>query len=524
VIRISNNKVRFRQVCLVIFSLYSIPTFSQTIPENRLPTESTPLLKRLVDDAKSLSEKAYSTPELITNEQLTDLSYSTYRAIRFNPEMSIWKDERPFEVQLFHSGFLYTLPTRINLVDWKNEIKSLPFDSSRFIYEKEAATLPESIKTDIGYAGFRIHYPLNSQSYKDEFAVFQGATYFRLIGENQLYGLSSRALAIDTAMPEGEEFPYFSEFWLVETDSNSFTTYARINSKSLTAVYKFVITPGQDTRANVKAWIFAREDIAKLGLAPFTSMFLYGENSLERPDDYRPEVHDSDGVLLHTSNNDSLWRALDNPNRLRITSLSDEKPNGFGMVQRDIQYDHYLDAEANYHRRPGYWVTVKEGFKPGKMEIVEIPTDSETHDNIVAYWVNNEPLLAGQSLYLEYDIQTTNGEFRPDNSLAPVLRTLTGENRLPGEEVDDDDLSRLFNVDFRKPYGSDFDISQLALDVSASNAQVSEARVLLTNFDSEIRVSFIVTPNEDDAVVDMRAFLTYKGEKISEIWTNIYER
>lgn len=523
-IRISLQKRRYKYICIFLSGLYANCVISQPNNTDHYPTDTTPLLKQLVDEARDSAKRAYKPAKQIDNKRLNDLSYSAYRAIRFNPEKSIWRNQRHFEIQLFHSGFLYTLPTRINLIDWQNQVNYLPFDSSSFIYEKEAANLPEVIKTDIGYSGFRVHYPLNNNDYKDEFAVFQGATYFRLIGRDQLYGLSSRALAIDTAMPEGEEFPYFSEFWLVETDSNSFTTYAKINSKSLTAIYKFVITPGQDTHADVKAWVFAREDIEKLGLAPFTSMFLYGENSLKKPDDFRPEVHDSDGVLLYTNNNESLWRALDNPGRLRITSLSDRKPKGFGMVQRDVQYDHYLDSEANYHRRPGYWVDVKEGFKTGRLEIVEIPTDSETHDNIVAYWVNNEPLLKGQNIYLEYQIKTTNGEFRPDKTLAPVIRTLTGLNRLPGEQVDDDDLSRLFNVDFRKPHGTKFDMNLLSLDVTASNAQVTESRVLLTNFDSEIRASFVVTPNDEDSVVDMRAYLTYEGKKVSEIWTNIYER
>merc|ERR1712000_230686 len=163
-------------------------------------------------------------------------------------------------------------------------------------YDGSASGLAGLTDEKSGFAGFRVHYPIKNEEYKDEFAVFLGASYFRLVGKNQVYGISARGLAIDTAMPDGEEFPHFTKFWVVEPrEGQPIKIYARLESPSVAGAYSFEIMPGKDTTMQVKSWIFARENVGKLGVAPFTSMFLYGENSQIRRDDYRPEVHDSDG-------------------------------------------------------------------------------------------------------------------------------------------------------------------------------------------------------------------------------------
>lgn len=508
--------------CICVLLMFGTIRSVQAEQAKLLPNPSAPLLQKLVEQAKKEALQGYQAPNQIQNQALNDLSYDAYRSIRFDPKEALWHGERPFEVQLFHPGFLYKAPVRINVVDWQNRVNSLPFDSKKFIYDGSAKSLKDKIVEDVGYAGFRIHYPLNTEAYKDEFIVFQGATYFRIIGQDQIYGLSARALAINTGEPEGEEFPSFTDFWLIETESDAFTLYAKLDSPSATGIFKFVFKPGLNTRAKVEGWIFARKDIKKLGLAPFTSMFLYGENSLNKPDDFRPEVHDSDGVALQTQGRNRVWRPLDNPSRLRMTSLSANKPTGFGMLQRDIQYSHYVDPEANYHMRPGLWVEPKVGFNAGRLETVEIPTDSETHDNIVSYWVNNEPLLAGQSHYVKYSLMSTSGNHF-DRSLAPVLRTMQGANRLPGEKIEEDDLSRRFVVDFQKPEG-ELNIDNLHLDLFASNARIESSNFYFTNFDSEIRVTFSVIPDQEDSVVDMRLALLDKEQVISEEWSYVYER
>ncbi|MEP1551534.1 MAG: glucan biosynthesis protein G [Paraglaciecola sp.] len=510
----------------ILVLVSSVEVSAQNIQQDELPSESSPFLRKLVLQAKAEAEIDFEPTPAIESEALNGIDYQQYRAIRFEPKESIWRGVYPFEVQLFHSGFLYKHPVNIHMIDYKNRVTGLPFNTEYFRYDPPAEFLADEINEDVGFAGFRVHYPLNSETYKDELIAFLGATYFRLIGKNQKYGLSARGIAIDTGMPEGEEFPYFTDFWLIEpANGKQLNVYAKMDSPSMTGIYKFTMgsESSGDTVTDVKAWLFAREDIDKVGLAPFTSMFLYGENSLTKPDDYRPEVHDSDGMMLITSNNERLWRPLDNPNRLRITSLGDKAPKGFGLLQRDIQYEHYVDSEAHYHQRPGFWVTPYKGFNQGRLELVEIPTNSETHDNIVAYWVNDKPIKQGDSIHVHYELKTVSADaYAYDKS--KVIRTLQGSDRLPGEEVDEDNLTRRFIVDFTVPDGAVINPEDLAADISATNGNVSQVRVFKTNFDHEIRATFLFTPESERSVNDMRLLVTHKGKPISEVWTYVYEK
>ena len=502
-------------------------TFAQTTNTNNLPYENSPFLTQLINQAKEQAKLDYIPAPIVANEVLKNLSYQQYKSIRFKPEESIWRGLYPYEVQLFHTGFLYKHPININVIDYRNKVSNLAFDTDYFRYERLAEFIPTEIKTDVGFAGFRIHYPVNGKEYKDELAAFLGATYFRLIGQQQKYGMSARGLAIDTAMPEGEEFPYFTDFWLIEpANGKKITVYAKMDSPSITGIYKFTIESANNTEVDIKSWLFARKDIDKLGIAPFTSMFLYGENSLKKPDDYRPEVHDSDGMMLVTSNDEQLWRPLDNPNRLRITSLGDNNmPKGFGMLQRDIQYEHYVDSEAHYHQRPGLWVTPYAGFEKGRLELVEIPTNSETNDNIVAYWVNDQPVEEGDSLYLHYQLRTVSADAHQYQK-ASVLRTLQGADKLPGEQIDEESLTRRFIVDFSMPNSlrkSVFKEGELMADISATNGRVEQVQVFPANSNHELRATFLFSPNEQDSVSDIRLVLKHKSKAISEIWTYVYE-
>lgn len=484
---------------------------------------NSPILARLIAQADQDASKAYEPLQNLDSEVLENLSYSQYKGIRFNAENSIWRGQNPYEIQLFHSGFLYQTPIKINVIDYANNENPFDFNPSLFIYDGEAKDLAASVANTGSFAGFRVHYPINQSEYKDEFAVFLGASYFRLIGKNQHYGISSRAVALNTGLAEGEEFPYFTEFWLIEpTMSNKLSVYAKLESPSMTGVFKFVINTNEDTHARVDAWIFAREDIEKVGLAPFTSMFLYGEGSQTRPDDFRPEVHDSDGIYLVTHKGEKIWRPLANPNRLRITSLSDASPKAFAMLQRDIQYSHYLDSEAHYHKRPGLLVEPIEGFNSGRLELLEIPTNSETHDNIVSYWVNDKPVVKGDMLKVSYNMRTLSSNANLQEQ-PWVLRTLQGSSRLPGEPEDDDILTRRFVIDFANPSSLNVDFSALSAQVSASNASVDQVRVFDSNFGKEIRATFLVTPNDEDEVVDMRLNLIQNGKVIGETWSFIYE-
>ncbi len=515
----------FRTVTLLTSAFAAATAFmlgAQTASaQSPSPQVDNALWQSIIDDAKAAATQDHAPGDHGLHDKLAGMDYQQYRAIRFRPQASLWKDEAVYDVQFFHPGFLYDKPVTIHTVDGDDTVSEFPFDSARFRYDKGAEAFAGLTKESDGYAGFRLHYPLNTPDYNDEFAVFLGASYFRLVGKGQVYGLSARGLAIDTGVPEGEEFPYFSEFWLKQPEGDGpVTVYARLESESVTGAYRFVLQPGDGTTMAVSSWIFAREDVKKLGIAPFTSMYLYGENSQKRPDDYRPEVHDSDGVLMRTHADERIWRPLSNPASLQITSLSDTSPKGFGLLQRDQNWASYLDGEANYHRRPGLWVTPQEGFDKGRLELVEIPTDSETHDNIVAYWVPEKPLRQGEQRHFAYTLTTVDGTVL-DDEVAKVVRTRHGIAHLPGHEPGESTNMRRFTVDFTAPEDS-HDIEAASLITQASNGEVSEQRVFSVNEGKEWRATFLVSPTSKKPV-DMRVHIAIDNNRVSEVWNYVYQ-
>ncbi|WP_394222250.1 glucan biosynthesis protein [Alteromonas gracilis] len=513
---------------LAVTSVIALISFQHAgaveVNDNNQPQKTSPVLQSIIDAARKSATESYEQDDHGLNSKLKEIDYTTYRSIRFKPQQSLWHGENNYELQFFHPGFLYEYPVTIHTIGENNKPERLAFNSNMFNYDGAASELAGLIDEKSGFAGFRVHYPIKNEEYKDEFAVFLGASYFRLVGKNQIYGISARGLAIDTALAKGEEFPHFTEFWVIEpSEGKPITIYARLESPSVAGAYKFVIQPDIDTSVKVESWLFARDDVSKLGIAPFTSMFLYGENTEKRHDDYRPEVHDSDGVLMVTHADEEIWRPLTNPARLQVTSLSDANPKGFGMLQRDGEWANYLDAEANYHLRPGLWVTPIAGFEKGRLEVVEIPTKSEIHDNIVAFWTPEKPFKSGESLYFSYDLKTV--EQNPFVSeLASVVRTRQGKAVLPGDEFKDDSLNatRQFSVDFSAPSSIAFNGESMKLVIQGANGTISQQRLYPVADGQEWRATFFVKPKEKQTV-DMRAFIEKDGKRVSEVWNYVYQ-
>ena len=277
----------------------------------------------------------YAVPDTIGSSELLNLSYDQYRDIRFVRKNGPWYNQKlPYEVQFFHLGSIFKIPVKINEVV-NNVSKPINFSAKYFDYGNNKFN--ENDDEILGYAGFRIHSPLNTSAYYDELVTFLGASYFRGLAKGQKYGLSARGLAINTAEMIGEEFPIFKEFWLQKpkTKDKVITLYALLDSKSVSGAYRFEIIPGANTIMNIEAHLFPRENIQKIGIAPLTSMFLFGENNKNDFDDFRLEVHDSDGLLVHNGHGEWLWRPLDNSKKLRISSFVDNGVKGFGLLQRD---------------------------------------------------------------------------------------------------------------------------------------------------------------------------------------------
>ena len=302
--------------------------------------------------AKQLATKPYQAPTETLPRQLRELRYDQYREIRFKSDQAYWRrDKLPFELGFFHEGSYYDQPVKINEVSPAG-VREIRFDPRLFDYGP--VKLDAKQLQHLGFAGFRVHYAMNTPKYKDEVIVFLGASYFRAIGKNQVYGLSARGLAIDTALNSGEEFPRFTDFWIERPAANAkeLTVYALLNSRRATGAYRFVIKPGTDTVVDVKAQVYMRENVSKLAIAPLTSMFFFGENQPAANLDFRPEVHDSDGLSVLSGTGEWIWRPLTNPKRLLVSSFSTTNPGGFGLMQRDRAFSSYEEIGDRYEQRP----------------------------------------------------------------------------------------------------------------------------------------------------------------------------
>lgn len=487
------------------------------------PLSVSSLLDAMAERAKTLSTQSFQPAGRNLPKVLADLSYDHYRRINFRPEAALWRGESPFEVQFFYPGFLYREPVSIRTVTLDGANTPVPFDPALFVYHGDPVEIPPDSVSSLGFAGLRVHYPINDQAYKDEFLVFQGASYFRLVGPGQIYGLSARGLAINTAESLGEEFPAFREFWLVKpaADASRFSLIALLDSPSLTGAYSFDVTPGAPTSIVVEARLFARRDIQKLGIAPLTSMFFYGENRTRFIDDFRPEVHDSDGLLMQTGAGEWIWRPLTNSPELRVTSLQDKNPLGFGLLQRDRNFENYLDTEAKYELRPSLWIEPEGEWGDGRLELVEIPTDSETNDNVVSYWVPTSPVKAGSDWRFRYRMTTFN-ERLPQHDKAHVVRTRIGWAALPGQSNPPPRSKRQFIVDFTGGALDNLPASlQLTPDLQINNGNAEDISIFRLPDGVTWRVSFKLKP-DTDAPVDMRLFLALREQRLSEVWNYVW--
>jgi glucans biosynthesis protein len=474
-------------------------------------------------DARARAEalEPYRAPPALAAPDLKQLTYDGYRDIRFRPDEALWRrDGLPFEVMFFHVGAPYNLhAVQINeVVDGKARV--IPFDPKNYDYGKNK--LSPATWGNVGHAGFRVHYPLNTTAYKDELVVFLGASYFRALGAGQHYGLSARGLAIDTVGGKGEEFPRFKEFWLVKPapSADSLTIYALLDSPRATGAYEFVFRPGQQTITDVRSRVYLREPVATLAIAPLTSMFLHGENE-PALDDFRPEVHDSDGLMVVTGEGEWLWRPLSNPARLLTTSFSMRQPKGFGLMQRDRTFASYEDIEARYDRRPSAWVEPQGDWGAGRVELMQFPTPNETHDNVVAYWVPAKLPARGEPLALAYRLHWQGQQQqRPPNGWTVQSRRGHGYRE---RQIDPNELQ--YVVDFAGPSldGLPSDAAVDAVVTTGPNATLLERNAYRNEASGGWRMTLRLKRLQPTQPVELRAFLQHGNNALTETWTTLIQ-
>ncbi len=457
-------------------------------------------------EARDLAARPYKARAMVP-KAWRELSYDLYKSIWFDERHALWrKDEKPLEVDFFHPGLYFPRAVEVNVVK-DGRACPVAFDWDAFDKTDKVPDLP--VDETVSFSGFRLRGEIERKGVFQEYAVFQGASYFRAIGKGQFYGLSARGIALKTADKRGEEFPDFTKFWIETPKPGATSTviYALLDGPSVSGAYRIETTPGEATVMSVRSALFPRVELDHVGIGPLTSMFLYDQTNRTRFDDFRPAVHDSDGLQVWNGAGEMLWRPLANPKALQVSSFVDNGPRGFGLMQRAREFRDFADLEALYHKRPSLWVEPGEDWGRGSVTLVEIPADREIYDNVVAYWRPRTPLPAGEEASFTYRLNwgEGTGAMKP---VAEVLNTSIGA-RFGGGYI--------AAIDFAAHAAVPEDLSRVSVMVRSGSAETS-AGVLQRNPDTGgPRLAFSFDPGERRAV-EMRAQLSVDGQTISEVW------
>ena len=468
--------------------------------------------------AKQLASESFKKPDVALPPELRALDYEHYHQIRYKKDRTLWHDAKvPFNVDFFPPGWHFDQPVKINEVTAQG-VREIRFDPNDFDYGTNK--IDAGKLRGLGFAGFRVRFPVNSATHKDEVLSFLGASYFRALGKGQRYGLSARALAIDTALGTGEEFPRFVEFWVLrpQPSDKQLIIYGLLDSPRASGAYRFVLQPGADTVMDVTARLYLRSPVGKLGLAPLTSMFYFGRGQHPDSDDFRPSVHDSDGLSIHMGNDEWIWRPLSNPKRLLVTSFGTTNPFGFGLMQRERDFSDYEDPVLRYELRPSAWVEPKGQWGAGRVELVQIPTPDETNDNIVAYWVPDKQPAPKTAYDFSYRILwQKNKDTRPPELW--VAQTLLGRGYTHAP-----DGSISLAIDFAGNPPPDTNTAELKPEAMVSvdpNGKLLEQKLIRNDAMGGWRLSLRLQRIDANKPVELRASLRSDNKGISETWSYI---
>lgn len=464
--------------------------------------------------ARDLASRPYAPRAPHFPLALANLSWDKFQSIRFRPEHALWVNDRlRFRIEFFHPGMRFGQPVRMHVVSGA-KAREIQFDSSMFDFS-QSGLKPSDLGGDLGFAGFRINFHTD---FTRNVTAFLGASYFRAVGETLQYGLSARGLAVDCGMNRPEEFPAFTAFWIEQPapDASALTVYALLESPSVTGAYRFEIEPGANQIMRIDAALYPRKPIERLGIAPLTSMFLCAANDHRVADDWRPAIHDSDGLAMWNGNGEWLWRPLTNPSGVRFNAFQDHNPRGFGLLQRDRNFDHYEDDGVFYDRRPSLWVEPISGFEKGSVDLLEIPAGDETADNIVAFWCPEQAPTPGHELLFAYRLHW--GDRPPLNPpFAQTAMTWTGIGGVVGRPRDHS--SWRFVVDFS---GGDFAMlspdAKIEPIVTASQGNLELISVRPLASVHGYRAMFDLRPGNATGQIDLRLFLRLNGQPLSETW------
>jgi glucans biosynthesis protein len=469
------------------------------------PTPFDPAM--VTETARNLAMQPYKALPADLPDAFKTLTYEQYVAIHLRPGASLWaNDNIGFAIEPLHRGFIFSTPMQINLVA-NGEARRLTYDAALFDFGKRA---PPANLGDIGFSGFRVLAPLDHGGFF-EIATFQGASFFRAVGRGLDSGAMARALSIRTADPRGEEFPALRSVWIERPSiaASALIIYAIIDSESVTGAYRFTLRPGEATLIDTECTLFARSTLDHYGIATMSAIHLSGAIDQTRNDDLRPAVAEIDGLQILTGMGEWIWRPVSNPLTLQTSTFVDENPRGFGFLQRDRNFDHYQDDDQHWENRPSLWIEPIGDWSFGGVQLLEIPTDSDVNDNIIAYWRPKQPLNAGAEISFAYrQFWCASPPERPYLATVALTRSGRGSSLKRHRflvEFSGANLRSIKNPDEIKP------------NLTASPGSIVFVRTFYVRAKTICRVLFDLDPGGEN-FSELRLVLEAGGKPISETW------
>ena len=504
----------FTRICLASGSLAAAKrAVAQAGPPTQPPAFG---FDDVVRRARDLASAPFDSTPPVLPPPLDKFDFDTWRDIRFRADKAFLNSPGSlYRLELFHLGHLFLRPVTVNIIEGGIPIP-IPYTADLFDYGH--TKLETTFPVDLGFAGFRLHYPLNSPAVFDEVIAFLGASYFRFLGRGQRYGLSARGMSIN-AGTTSEEFPFFREFWVETPQPNSehARIYALLDGEAVTGAYQFDLYPGIDSVLEVVATLFPRRTDVKFGLAPLTSMFFIGENDHRFSEDFRRELHDSDGLLVNSATGEWIWRPLRNPAQLEVSDFIDHQMLGFGLLQRDRDFDHYQDLDLAYELRPSYFVEPHGNWGEGQVELVEIPTTNEANDNVVASFVPKQAPNAGEAFAYRITASLSFAQLSPNGRVVGTYQT---DAKALGAPQPAPAGSHRFIIDFSGGDLAFYAQNPQLVEVvaSASQGQILHSWVVYNPHVDGFRASIDLQLDPGQAT-DLRAFLRTGHKALTETWT-----
>ena len=203
-------------------------------------------------------------PPAICRMRFANLNYEQYIGIKPVPAARVWAGEgRGFAVEPLHRGFVFANPVLLFTIE-DGVVRRLAYDPSRFEFGR--VNVPGNLP-DIGFSGFRLFSTFGNGE-PVEFAIVQGATFFRALARGQNFGLVARGLTLRPAETKGEEIPAFRAFWLERPPAggNALVVHGLLDSESVAGAVSMTLRPGDMTIVDVETTLFPRVNLDHVGL------------------------------------------------------------------------------------------------------------------------------------------------------------------------------------------------------------------------------------------------------------------